>query len=148
MEFKVYSLQGELERIVRVPSFDLSVADEEVQGEREARLGLNPTEWSRALQNAMPDPDTRPAYSDLVIDSEGFLWAQESRGRILSMTDRQPSSWTVFSPAGEWLGRVQLPFRFSVFEIGPDFILGRRYDEQEVEHVELLRLHRSEAGGR
>jgi hypothetical protein len=146
MEFKVLLAQGTVERIIRAPSFDLSVSKEEIQAEREARLGMNPSERNRELLEAMPDPETRPAYSNLVIDSDGFLWAEESRGRTLTWTDGQPSSWTVFSPAGEWLGRVQIPSRFTVFEIGSDYVLGRRYDDQDVEHVELLRLDRANAG--
>ncbi|MCJ7626944.1 MAG: hypothetical protein MUO50_01030, partial [Longimicrobiales bacterium] len=140
--------QGKVERIIRAPSFDLSVSDEEIRAEREARLGMNPSERNHRLLEAMPDPITRPAISNLVIDPDGFLWVEESRGRPLTMTDGQPSHWTVFSPAGEWLGRIQVPYRFSVFEIGSDFVLGRRYDEQDVEHVELLRLTRTSAGGR
>ncbi len=124
MEFKAYSAQGKIERIIRAPSFDLSVSSEEIQAEREARLALNPSERNRGLIEGMPDPETRPAFSNLVIDSEGFFWVEESRGRTLKMTDGQPSDWTVFSPAGEWLGRVEIPYRFSVFEIGSDFVLG------------------------
>ena len=103
---------------------------------------MNPSAMNRDLLSAMPDPEIRPAYSDLVIDSEGFIWAEESQGRTLKFTGGQPSRWTVFSPEGEWLGGVQLPYRFFVFEIGSDYVLGRRYDEEEVEHVELLRLTR------
>lgn len=148
MEFKAYSAQGVVERIIRAPSFDLSVSREEIQAERDARLGQNPSERNRGLMEAMPDPETRPAYTDLVIDSEGFIWAEESKGRTLTMTDGRPSRWTVFSPEGEWLGRVQIPYRFFVFEIGPDYVLGRRHDDEDVEHVELLRLTRTNAGGR
>ncbi len=142
MEFKVYSATGQVERIIRVPAFDLSVSAEEIRAERESRLGMNPSAMNRDLLSAMPDPEIRPAYSDLVIDSEGFIWAEESQGRTLWFTGGLPSRWTVFSPEGEWLGGVQLPYRFFVFEIGSDYVLGRRYDEDEVEHVELLRLTR------
>jgi sugar lactone lactonase YvrE len=142
MEFAVYLTDGDVVRIIRVPTFDLSVSDDEIRAERRARLGWNPSERNRDLLSAMPDPETRPAYSDLVVDSDGFIWAEESRGRTLTMTDGLPSKWNVFSPDGEWLGRVQIPHRFFVFEIGSDYVLGRRYDEEDVEHVELLRLTR------
>jgi len=142
MEIKVYSALGQVERIIRVPTFDLTLSAQEIRAEREARLGLNPSAMNRDLLSAMPDPETRPAYSELVIDSEGFIWVEESQGRTLKFLGGQPSRWTVFSPEGEWLGGVQLPSRFFVFEIGSDYVLGRRYDEQDVEHVELLRLTR------
>jgi hypothetical protein len=148
MEFKVYSSQGRVEKIIRVPAFDLAVSGEEIQAEREARLQLNPSERNRGLLDAMPNPRTRPAYSNLILDSNGFLWAEESRGRTLTMMGGQPSHWNVFAPTGEWLGKVPIPFRFTVFEVGPDYVLGRRYDDQDVEHVEILRLNRTQASSR
>jgi hypothetical protein len=143
MEFIEYSPEGDVLRIVRAPEFDLTPSEEEIQAERLARLGLNPSERRRRLLAAMPDPVTKPAYSDLLIDSEGYLWAQESQGRAFAMTGGKPSCWNVFSPEGEWLGRVRIPYRFAVFEIGPDYVLGRLHDDRDVERVQLLKLHRS-----
>jgi hypothetical protein len=142
MEFRVYSAEGRLERIIRAPTYDLSLSTQEAQAERAARLGTSPSARRRGLMSAMPNPETRPAYSDLIIDSEGYLWAEESQGRMLRMIGGRPSDWTVFSPDGEWLGAVEIPGRFFVFEIGADYVLGRRHDEQDVEHVELLPLYR------
>ncbi|MFC1661661.1 hypothetical protein ACFL3S_09455 [Gemmatimonadota bacterium] len=142
MEFRVYSVAGQLEYVVRAPTFDLSLSGQEIQAEREARLGLNSSARRRDLLDAIPDPETRPAYSDLLVDSDGFIWAEHSQGRTLKLMGDRPSQWTVFSPDGEWLGAVELPGRFYVFEIGWDYVLGRRHDDQDVEHVELLRLNR------
>lgn len=35
-----------------------------------------------------------------------------------------------------------MPDRFTVFEIGRDYLLGVRRDDLDVEHVQLLRLDR------
>jgi sugar lactone lactonase YvrE len=94
----------------------------------------------RELVESMPDPSTRPAYSDLRVDSEGCVWAAEhhSAAERGSATD-----WEVFAPEGEWLGSVRLPARFKTFEIGEDYVLGKQLDELDVEHVQLLRLNRN-----
>ena len=142
MEIGVFLASGELERIVRVPGFDLTLPTEEIAQEREARLGPDPTSRRRDIVAALPTPERRPAYCSLVVDSEGCVWAEKCMGRVTRMMGGGPSSWTVFSPEGEWLGETKLPARFFVFEIGSDYVLGKRYDELDLEHVELLHLRR------
>jgi len=46
----------------------------------------------------------------------------------------------VFDPDGRFLGSVTLPARFTSYQIGSDFILGRWEDELEVEYVEVYDL--------
>ena len=46
----------------------------------------------------------------------------------------------MFDPAGAMLGVVETPARFTVDEIGPEFILGRWTDELDVEHVQVYEL--------
>jgi len=142
MEIRVLLASGELERIIRVPGFDLTLPAEEITQEREARLGPNPTSRRRDIVAALPTPGRRPAYCSLVVDAEGCVWAEQCMGRLTRMMGGGPSSWTVFSPEGEWLGEVKLPARFFVFEIGSDYVLGKRYDDLDLEHVELLHLGR------
>jgi hypothetical protein len=142
MQFEVYSATGRLERIVRVPHFDLHLSSQELSDEREdyaSRIPPNAPPAYRDLLEAMPDPETRPAYSDLLVDAEGYVWAAESHGR--AELD-EPTDWEVFGPEGEWFGSVRLPARFTVFEIGSDYVLGRLYDDLDVEHVQVLHLHR------
>jgi hypothetical protein len=54
----------------------------------------------------------------------------------------EPRKWEVFDPAGAWLGTLSTPARFSVLEIGRDYVLGVRRDDLDVEHVQVLRLRR------
>ena len=62
----------------------------------------------------------------------------------MAMTELEESTdWEVFSPAGEWLGSVRTPARFTVFEIGEDYVLGSWRDNMDVEHVQVLRLKRT-----
>ena len=142
MQFEVHSATGQLLRVVRVRDYDLHLTADMVRREREYRLaGLPPNAPAvlREVLAAMPDPETRPAYSDLLVDTEGYVWAAEFHG---SVERRDPTDWEVFSPVGEWLGTVRVPARFTVYEIGVDYVLGKRYDETDVEYVQLLRLYR------
>ena len=141
MEYRVYSTSGRLERIVRVPEYDLTLSAEEVMAERAARRPDRadaPPAYRYGVM-ALPNPDTRPAYGDLVADSEGFVWAAKFLGRIEA---DEPTDWEVFSNRGEWLGTVRMPARFRVYEIGPDYVLGRRLSDLDVEHVQMLSLKR------
>jgi len=142
MELSALSASGQIEQVIRVPGFDLSLAPREVAEEREARIGPNSSARSREILAAMPDPRTRPAYCGLLVDTEGCVWAEECQGLIARMRNGRPWRWTVFSPEGEWLGSVEFPTRFFVLRVGSDYVLGNRYDENDVEHVEMLRLVR------
>ena len=142
MQFEVHSSDGFLERIVRVPDYDLSLPGDAVAAERSARLGDNPSPRRRGYMDALPVPDTRPAYSELMVDAEGCVWAAEHIGSMTGWLSVDPRYWEVFGADGTWLGRVQAPARFTVFEVGSDYVLGSLRDELDVEHVQLLRLDR------
>jgi hypothetical protein len=142
MQFDVYSPTGSLERAVRVPSYDLSLSSAEVDSERALRLGDNPPPRVRSYVAALPDPRSRPAYSKLIVDRERCLWAAEHRGERTGLLSTDPVRWEVFDATGEWLGRAETPPRFTVFEIGEDYVLGVWLDALDVEHVQMLRLHR------
>ncbi len=80
-------------------------------------------------------PEYVPAYEGLLVDDAGNLWVRDYR----LPWDTVPS-WKVFDPEGRWLGTVQTPVRFAIFQIGHDFILGRHYDELGVARVRLYEL--------
>ncbi|HEY8376351.1 MAG: hypothetical protein FWJ74_00865 [Gemmatimonadota bacterium] len=48
----------------------------------------------------------------------------------------------MFDGNGRWLGVVALPPRFTPFQIGADFVLGREVDELDVQYVTLYRLEK------
>jgi hypothetical protein len=51
-----------------------------------------------------------------------------------------PSTWSVFGPAGIWLGDVTMPARFLPRDIGADYVLGTAIDADGVETVVSYRL--------
>ncbi len=62
----------------------------------------------------MPFPSTMPAYSDFQVDADENLWVGEYR----RPGDTKPR-WRIFDPSGAYLGMVETPERFRIYEIGP-----------------------------
>jgi len=141
LEYRVLSEDGRLRRIVRVPGFELDVSAAEVEEGRAARLAAasGMPEMFRDGLERLPRPATRPAYSSLKVDTEACVWLAQYK--LPSQVD-EPTTWEVFSESGEWLGEVHTPSRFTVYEVGRDYVLGLRRDDLDVEHVQLLRLDR------
>lgn len=145
LEFRVLGLDGAV-RVVRVPAYDLAVPEAERDSIRSQILSsmtnLPPALRPVAEAMAAEVPLRRPAYSGLVVDSEGFVWLAPFRERAYVPEGRspQPRDWLVFAPGGEWLGRVRLPASFELHDAGQDYLLGSTRDELGVESVQLLRL--------
>jgi hypothetical protein len=83
----------------------------------------------------------------LYVDRTGNLWTLEPpRPRdntfVTQFNDTSPKAqvWSVFDSSGKWLGPVQTPGNFLVFEIGADYVLGVWRDEFDVEHVRQYAL--------
>ena len=141
LEYRVFSSEGELLQIVRA-SYDVSLSEEDLDAERAALLGDDPSARVRQLVSELPVPDRRPAYMDLKVDATGAVWLKEHRGGARDRAGGSPQAWEVFDAGGVWLGTVRLPPRFTVFEIGHDYVLGVLRDNLDVEHVQVLGLSR------
>ena len=138
MEFTVLTADGTPFLRVRVPNFPLSIPNAEMEAERAAQLGPEPTSRRRTILRLMPDRTDRPAYTDLLVDSDGNYWAGAYQGR--TAYGKKPRVWEVFDSGGRWLGSLATPVGFTVFEIGSDYILGVLADSLDVEHVQILGL--------
>lgn len=71
----------------------------------------------------------------MLVDDTGSLWVF-NHYRPGAFENR----WTVFSPAGVWLGTVALPERLRPSHIGDDFVLGRWEDDLGFRRVARYRL--------
>lgn len=136
---------GRLRRRIRWQGEDRVVTSADVEAYRadfrENRAGDD--EISQAflrLLDDVPAADLFPAYSQLVMDTDGNFWlaAYERPNR------EGPPLWTVIDSAGRWLGEVALPENLEVWEIGADYVLGVFDDELGVEHVRKYRLIKQE----
>jgi hypothetical protein len=148
-EIRVVDSEGVIRRIIRLDADLTPVTDADVRRYAEANAArrLPPRERDdsgavRAMVQTMlgqPRPETFPMFNALVVDDIGVLWVREL-GRPGS---EAPEHWVVFDTAGRLLGTVQVPRRFQVFQIGPDFVLGRARDDLDIEHIRLFELIRS-----
>ncbi len=102
---------------------------------------ISDTAWKRRtrgfLSHSMPIPEFVPAYSRMIVDYAGNIWLQ--RYYLASEEERIND---ILAPDGRWLGTVTLPPGLWVLQVGPDFLLGWRRDESDVEHVVVHRLRK------
>lgn len=135
-----YSETGELLRIVRRDRPNLQVTAADIERYKEERLENAggdgpPRDFLEQSLAHMPFPEQFPAYGSLAVDADGNLWVAEYQ----RPGDERPR-WTVFDSSGRMLGVVEMPERFTIYQIGRDFVLGRWTDEMDVEHVRLYGL--------
>ncbi len=146
MQVEEIDTNGDTLRILRIPDYPLALSPEQVQAERNLRLnpplppGVTslPPPFVEAVE-AMPSPETRPAYTDMLVDPTGAVWLRPFRG---SSEQGGPEHWLVLGPDGAWLGSVQMPGNFVVREIGVDEILGVWTSDLDVQHPQVWRLNR------
>lgn len=149
MEVRELSSTGDVVRILRIPGYPLSLADEEIDAERAAQFdarvppGAPVPPIVRQFIEELPAPATRPAYADILTDPSGAVWLELYRGR--SEQDR-PQAWLVLDADGTWLGTVDAPDDFAVMDITMDAVLGVWTDELGVEHPQVLTLARTPTG--
>jgi hypothetical protein len=139
-EVGFYSSAGRLVRIVRRDQPNLQVTAEDIERYKEERLADAggdgpPRDFLEQSLAHMPFPEQFPAHASLIVDAVGNLWVEE----YLRPGVERPL-WTVFDSGGRMLGVVETPERFTIHQIGRDFVLGRWTDEMDVEHVRLYEL--------
>ena len=138
-EIVVYGSDGSLRRIVRtgVPLQPVTaemieqLLDRQLEGLDAERRGA-----ARAAQASTAGKFV-PPYGSIAVDRSGNLWVQDFPG----LEDAQ--RWTVYDGDGSVQARIALPSRFTPYDIGDDWILGRELDELDVEHVRLYGIQRS-----
>ena len=141
MQVEELDASGNLVRILRIPGYPLDLSDARIAAERDSFLErLEPGHPLRAVFEALPASDTRPAFADIRVDPSGAVWLELYRGE--SEQD-QPQEWLVLDADGTWLGTVEIPDRFTVSDITMDAVLGVWEDELDVEHPQVLRLTRN-----
>ena len=138
-EIDYYDVKGRLKRIIRRAQPLLQITAEDIELYKQEQIeeaGVEgATQMIERLMATVPFPETMPPYSNFAVDVDDNLWVADYR----RPGDEQPR-WTVFDPAGQMLGVVVTPERFTIHQIGTDFVLGSWADEMDVEHVRLFEL--------
>ena len=133
---------GGVTTILRRPLLPNLVSDEDQHAFSDAMLRAVPEEQrpeARKLVESMPFPERLPAYSSVLVDPDGYVWAEH----FASPGVGPGPAWDVFEPSGEYLGAVATPPGLKLLEVGRDYVLGVWSDELDVQYVHLHRLDRS-----
>lgn len=106
-----------------------------------------PENWHRTI----PPPDEVPAFSDFLVDEEGFLWVRPyvperdavPLGGDVGIGRSGPGGpWTILSPEGTEVGSLDTPDGLEPYQITSDRIVGIHRDELGVESVRVYPLRR------
>ena len=142
----VFDTAGALRRSIRRATQPPPITSDVIERYTAAQLAANTDEnrrrESERFYATLEYPERMPAYSALRVDHTGNLWVQDY---VVSREDSL--RWTVFDPSGRILSRLAMPPRMVVYEIGPDFVLGRVQDDLDVQQVVLFGLSRGPATG-
>jgi hypothetical protein len=104
----------------------------------ERERGTPREQYYAPLIAEMEFPQEFPAHYEIRTDPPGNLWVQDYQSFEL----RVERVWTIFDPAGRYLGDVTLPAGFRIHDIGDDFVIGVWTDELDVEYVHLYRIEK------
>jgi hypothetical protein len=148
-EIREYGFHSDLRSILRIDAAARPVTrimveawtDQRVANSGASREALEP------FLSELPFPDSLPAFQNLKVDADGFLWA-----RVFQWDPARPMEWVVFNPEGRALGSVETPVGLSVEWIGPEYVSGVWKDNLGVEYVHRYRIRRpttwdSDSGG-
>ena len=142
-EIRVVGNRDSLEALIRLDRDNAPVTQEHIDTYKNARLtNVHPRDRAtrEAELDSLPYPETMPAYSTILVDTEGNLWVAEYRPFVGEQT-----VWNVFDPSYRLLGSVQTPARLMILDIGTDYVLGRW---QEPSGTESIRVYALEKPGR
>lgn len=138
---EVWTPQGKLERVITRVGGQRAPNAEELADAKLASRGF-PRQLDAAtnerMQAEVPIPDSLPAGIAIRVTTKGEILVLRE-GHLPS---HQHSVYDVFSAEGRWLGEFRLPRRTSIREVGDDYILTVRSNEDDVPLIEVLRLHR------
>lgn len=141
-EIVVYAPDGTRSRTLRSPHAPWTISESDVARFKEERLERVAASDRRQEIEAMlaeaPFPKQSPAFGAMAVDPEGNVWVQE-----YPRPGQAEVAWAVLGPDGQPVARIQLPRALEVYEVGRDYVVGRRRDDLDVEHVELYSVTRS-----
>lgn len=131
-----YSKDGVLRRSFRRIAQRRPVRPEDVAALEANQLQRTPNAESRRWVNEIPHADSMPVYrGTILLDSEANIWARHYSSPLDSI-----AQWDVFNPEGQYVGTVEIPLAFELFQVGSDEVIGRWRDELGVESIRVYGL--------
>lgn len=157
-EIRELTADGTVRRILRRRWEPVPVTSDHIEGYRTRMMNLpmeggGPVpprlqEQRLAMVDGMLYPEHHPAFERIDVDRAGNIWVERSdpahpKASAFTRIRDVPTTWDVFDAAGAWLGPVELPARFHVWEIGDGYVAGASKDELDVERVRIYTLAKS-----
>jgi hypothetical protein len=135
----VYGADGKLASTIPLGLTPRKASRQHLEGAIGDQLPMYPGNMRASLREAMlglPLPEHLPAYSALLTDPDGILWA------VATAPGDSETHLVAVDATGKRVGDVRVPVQLTVFEVGRDYILGRYEDQQDEPHLALFRLRR------
>ena len=135
---------GGLTRILRIQGSTDPVTSEMIEGwarrMRETPPGIDVEPRYVKEYDGYPIPSHLPAFRSLLLDSEGWVWAE-----IYGWDPHEPVRWALFDPDGRARGVMRMPAGFELRSVGANRLLGVWRTDFGEEFVHSYRLRRSGA---
>lgn len=139
-ELEVRDLEGRLARVVRL-NLDLPRTADVYARFVEASLATMDSaqraQYAHYYGLSHPLPERIPAFQGMLVADDSHVWLERYR-----LPGDTVPRWEIVAPDGRWLGTVSAPPRFRLFQVGPDWVLGRHLDTLGVERARVHRLAR------
>ena len=140
-EVHVYSLSGSLVRVIRWAAETVAVGGGDRDAFREDVMSgvRRPAQepFYRRWLAEISYPDTRPSFSALISDEEGFLWVRPS-----VPAEAEDVAWTVHGPDGQANATLSMPAHLEVLDVDVTHVLAGWKDDLDVEYVSSYRIVR------
>lgn len=140
-EIRRYQPDGTLSGLIRHASEPVPITAAETDELVRQRVELAETEAQRRIAEQFGEglhlPPTMPAFAEMLADADGNVWVQE-----FVWPEGAGARWSVLSPAGRWLGDVEMPEGLRPTYIGADVVVGVWTDELDVEYVRVHELRK------
>jgi hypothetical protein len=135
-EVRQLDADGRLVRIMRRPGTPAAIDASSIRAFEQAMLETAASDLQRQRWNQLfrewSYPDSQPVYDQLLVSTAGDVWV-----RHFAIGQQPTARWSVFDPAGRWLGEVTTPGDLVVMELGEDHVLGLWTDDYGVEYVRV-----------
>ena len=133
---EVWNDRGHLTHIIRrTNGRRVPTGDEHIDARKYLELQLEGEMTVDKALEQMPVPDSLPAITGLSVSPHGDVVVQTAGWRIADTS----SVFDVFDKTGIWVAQWNLPRRARISEIGNDYVLYIRLNEDDVALVEVRR---------
>lgn len=141
-ELQVWTPTGRLERIARRIGARRATSEQERKDAMDEVMAMTRSESQDpellAQMASIPMPDSLPAAVSLTVASTGEMLVMREG---LRPSQRQ-SIYDVFDRTGTWLGELRLPRHTRITDVGRDYVVVIRNDDNDVPRAEVFRLRR------